>query len=119
MMLNLASVEMEPAFTRQKRARSIGRGSRFTQCRPPLLAWQAVATTRDKCAHDMVTRSQISDARSHLDYLTRRFMAECHRHGSRAAAVDHGQVGVTETGCPDADEDFAGAWCIEIECLNF
>ena len=66
----------------------------------------------------MIAFLQVRDAVAHGFDDAGHFVAEHHRHRSRAVAVDHGEIGVTEPGGAHADEHLTWSGRCELELFD-
>jgi|GEM_PF-4884515 hypothetical protein len=67
---------------------------------------------------DMIAREEIIDALSNRHNFARRLMAQGHRHGTRAAAVDHRKVGMAQASGFDPHQNLARPGGIKINLLH-
>jgi len=74
---------------------------------------RTVAAIRDKDTDDPIALHKIARSRSCLDYLTRRFVTQHHRHDSGAATIYDAEIGMAEAGGANANEHLARSRRIE------
>ena len=115
-VVELVEVGMvQPALAAEQRPRRIGRRARLAERRSPRPARLAIAAGGDKGQDHVVAGVEGRRPRTDPDHLAGRLVAERHRHHPRARAVDHREVGVTEAGGPDLDQQLARSRRIELD----
>ena len=66
----------------------------------------------------MVARREAADVFAHRFNDARGLMAERDGHWARAIAVDHGEIGVAESGCVNFDQKLSGTGGFEFYISN-
>ena len=112
MMIQLTSIAAQPPRSPQQRARAVGLCARHAQSRPAFGTGQAMAAGWHEHHHHVVARCQVGHVGADLHHHAGGFVAEHHRHGSRAVAVDDRQVRMAQPGRGNAHQHLTGTrWC--------
>ncbi len=114
------SVAVQADAAVEERARGVRRGARRAGHDAAGAASVALAAPRQERRDDPVADGEARSGCRDADRLddARGLVAEQHRHGPRAVAVDHGQVGVAHARRLDAHEQLVGAGRIELELAD-
>ena len=117
-MIDRLSLEGKPPLAGKQRPGGVCLGGRFAERGAPRGARAAAAAAWDKHQHDMVPGFEVGHAIADRLDDSRRFMAERHRNGARARAVDHRQVRMAEARGRHLYEDLAAAGRGQVEFGN-
>ena len=107
MMVDRLPVAGESPRAAHQRARGVGGAARFAGCEAFGRARGAVPAARQERHDDALPDRQIGTAGAHLLDHSGGLVSEQHRHRAHPIAVDHRQIGVTQPGGFDADQEFA------------
>ena len=118
MMMHLGAVAVKSTLAGEQRASPIGGGTRLAQRGTAFRARQAVPAARNKDHDDMVADLEIVDSRSELFHDARGFVAEHHRSGPRAIAVDDGEIGMAQACGGNPDQHLPVTGIVELHLLD-
>ena len=77
-----------------------------------------MATARYEYHHYVIALGEGADIGPDLFDDTRGFMPQCHRRRARSVAIDNRQVGMTQAGRGNLDQDFTGTRAFEFDVGN-
>jgi hypothetical protein len=77
-----------------------------------------VTATRDEYHHHVIADFEVIDAGSELFDSAGSFVAEHHRCGSGPVSVDHGEIGVAQTGRSNLHHHFAMPRIVELKLVD-
>ncbi|MPN58000.1 hypothetical protein SDC9_205696 [bioreactor metagenome] len=102
----------------EQRAGVVGRRAQRAGEPPVGAAVGAFPAARQEGHHDPLARYEVVDPLTQRLHPAGRLVAEQHRRRADAVAVQHRQIGVTQTGGLDADQHLAGARRVEFHLLD-
>src|SRR6476620_10729608 len=118
MMMNVAAVAMYTARARKQCPRVVGNGAGLAQGRTPLRTRQAVPAARDEYHHHVIADLEVFDSSPKLFDSAGSFVAEHHRCGSGPVSVDHGEIGMAQTGRSNLHHHFAMPGIVEFKLVD-
>ena len=114
-VVHRVSVPVQPAAAGEQLAAGVGGAAEGA--REPAVggAVRAGAAPGQERHHHPLAGGQVVDAVPDPDNPARGLVSEQHRHRARPDAVDHGEVGVAESGRLDTDENLSLAGLLQVE----